>query len=102
MEKGGFSQRLRYYIRNQIPLVKTDSSFNKGAYMALQNELFVNVQHQERASNSFLDQNRSYISFGYRFSKKIDAELGYQFVYSTDRSGNLRDNVFQLAIYTDF
>lgn len=102
MEQGGFSQRLRYYIRSQIPLVKTDTSFNKGLYMALQNELFVNVQHRERAGNSFLDQNRSYISFGYRISKKIDAELGYQYVYSKDRDGNLRNNVFQLAIYTDF
>jgi len=83
-------------------LVKTDTSFNKGLYMALQNELFVNVQHRERAGNSFLDQNRSYISFGYRISKKIDAELGYQYVYSKDRDGNLRNNVFQLAIYTDF
>ena len=102
VDQGGFSQRLRYYIRSQIPLVRVDSSFKKGIYAALQNELFVNVQHQERASNSFLDQNRSYVSFGYRFSKKIDAELGYQFVYSKDRDGNLRNNVFQLGIYTDF
>lgn len=102
MENGGFSQRLRYYIRSQIPLVKGADQFNKGLYIALQNELFVNVQHQERASNSFLDQNRSYVSFGYRLNKKIDAELGYQFVYSKDRDGNLRNNTLQLAIYTDF
>ncbi len=102
MENGGFSQRLRYYIRSQIPLVKTDTSFNKGLYMALQNEIFVNVQHQERASNSFLDQNRAYISFGYRLSKKVDAELGYQYQYSKDADGNMRNNVFQFAIYTDF
>lgn len=102
MENGGFSQRLRYYIHNQIPLVKVDSTFKKGLYMALQNEIFVNVQHQERNSNSFLDQNRSYISFGYRLSKKIDAELGYQFVYSKDRDGNLRNNVFQIAVFSDF
>ena len=101
-DNGGFSQRLRYYIRNQIPLVRVDSSFTKGIYAALQNELFVNVQHQERASNSFLDQNRAYGSFGYRFSKKLDVELGYQFIYSKDRDGNLRNNVFQLGIYTDF
>ena len=99
---GGFSQRLRYYIRSQIPLVKVDSTFKKGLYMALQNEIFVNAQHKERASNSFLDQNRSYISFGYRLSKKIDTELGYQYVYSKNRDGNLRNNVFQLAVYTDF
>ncbi|MGI4021870.1 MAG: DUF2490 domain-containing protein [Janthinobacterium lividum] len=101
-KNGGFSQRLRYYIRGQIPLVKVDSSFKKGLYMALQNELFVNVQHKERGSNNFLDQNRSYISFGYRLSKKIDTELGYQYVYSKNRDGNLRNNVFQLAVYTDF
>ncbi|MEX8549042.1 MAG: DUF2490 domain-containing protein [Mucilaginibacter sp.] len=102
MEQGGFSQRLRYYIRSQIPLVKTDTSFNKGVYLALQNEVFVNVQHKERANGNFLDENRSYVSFGYRFSKKIDAEFGYQFVYSKDRVGNLRNNVFQLAFYTNF
>jgi hypothetical protein len=33
-ENGGFSQRLRYYIRSQIPLVKVDSAFKKGLYMA--------------------------------------------------------------------
>ncbi len=102
MENGGFSQRLRYNIRSQIPLVRVDTVFSRGIYVALQNELFVNVQHREHASNSFLDQNRSYTSFGYRFSKKIDVELGYQFVYSKDRSGNLRNNVFQLGVYTDF
>jgi hypothetical protein len=102
MESGGFSQRLRYYIRNQIPFVKTDNSFNKGIYMALQNEIFVNIQHKERSTNSFLDQNRSYVSFGYRFSKKLDAELGYQFIYSKDPEGNIRNNVLQLALYTDF
>jgi hypothetical protein len=93
---------LRYYIRSQIPLVKVADSFNKGLYMALQNELFVNVQHKQRAGNSFLDQNRSYISFGYRLNKKIDAELSYQYIYSKDQEGNLRNNVFQLAVYTDF
>ncbi len=102
VENGGFSQRLRYYIRSQVPLVKVDSSFKKGLYLALQNEFFVNIQHKERASNSFLDQNHAYISFGYRFSKKIDAEVGYQYIYSKDRNGNLRNNVFQLAVYTDF
>ncbi len=70
--------------------------------MALQNEVFVNIQHKERASNSFWDQNRSYVSFGYRFSKKVDAELGYQYIYSKNPDGNLRNNVFQLAVYTDF
>lgn len=102
VKNGGFSQRLRYYIRSQVPLVRVDTVFTHGIYAALQNELFVNVQHRERAGNSFLDQNRSYASFGYRFSKKIDVELGYQLVYSKDREGNLRNNVFQLAIYTDF
>lgn len=102
MKSGGFSQRLRYYIRSQIPLVKTDSSFKKGIYVALQNEVFVNIQHKERASNSFLDQNRSYISFGYRFSKKLDAEVGYQFIYAKDVEANTRNNVLQIAIYTDF
>lgn len=101
-ENGGFSQRLRYYIRSQVPLVKVDTSFEKGIYMALQNEVFVNIRHKERAGNSFLDQNRSYVSFGYRFSKKIDAELGYQYIYSKNPDGNLRNNVFQLAVYTDF
>lgn len=101
-ENGGFSQRLRYYIRSQIPLVKVDTSFMQGIYVALQNEIFVNVQHQDRASNSFLDQNRAYISFGYRLSKKVDAELGYQYQYSKDADGNMRNNVFQFAIYTNF
>jgi hypothetical protein len=71
-----FSQRVRAFISAQIPLI-ADTGFTKGLYTGIQNELFLNVQHKQQVNNSLFDQNRSFVSLGYRWSKKIDTELGY-------------------------
>lgn len=64
-----FAQRLRYYLRTQIPFVRT-KEFTKGSFVALQNEIFLNVQNKENVNNHFFDQNRTYAALGNRFSKK--------------------------------
>lgn len=97
-----FTQRLRYFARLIIPLTKQQTSFNKGMFAALQDEIFFNIQHKEKLNNSFFDQNRAYAAIGYRFSSKFDVEAGYLNQYSNGASTNVSNNVIQLAFYTRF
>jgi len=95
-----FAQRLRHYITAQIPLF-TDPLFDKGTFMTIQNELFLNVQNQEKLGTNLFDQNRSYLGLGYRFSDNIEMEAGYMFRYIVD-TVNVRNNILQLSVRTSF
>lgn len=97
-----FSQRLRYFFRLIQPLQKQESAFTKGAFVALQNELFFNVQNKDELNGSAFDQNRAYLAAGYRFSKKVDIEAGYLNQALNGRTNNTINNVVQLALYTRF
>lgn len=100
-EKGSlFSQRFRSLLSFQIPLF-ANKDFSKGLYTGLQNELFLNVQHKANINNSLFDQNRAYISLGYRWSKKLETELGYMNWQQKEKEGTSISNVFQLMINTD-
>jgi len=96
-----FSQRLRYFARAVVPL-KRDSTFTKGLFVGLQNEVFVNVQNKGKVNKHFFDQNRAYLAVGYRFSKKIDAEIGYLNQYIKQSESSTINHVVQLAFYTRF
>lgn len=100
-EQVDFSQRARAYASMQLPLL-TDSAFTRGWFLGLQNELFVNVQHKERVNHSFFDQNRPYVALGYRFSKKIDTQLGYLYWFQKEDTGDYKRNVIQVIIATSF
>ena len=100
-EANNFSQRGRLFLSAQIPLI-ADTAFNKGPYLGVQNELFLNIQHKDKVNNSAFDQNRAFTSLGYRFSKKMDAELGYLFWYQKEMNASYRRNVIQLMLTTHF
>lgn len=102
LANGDFSQRFRYFIRLIQPLQKTEQAFTKGAFLALQNEVFLNIQNKELINNSLFDQNRLYLAAGYRFSKKVDLEAGYLNQAINGRTQNTVNNVAQLALYTRF
>jgi hypothetical protein len=94
-----FNARFRYFTRWIKPLAPT-TNFQKGTYLALQNEFFFNVIGAQYANNKLFDQSRSYGGFGYRLSKEFDVELGYmlQFV-----DGNNRQNIINhIAQVTTF
>ncbi|WP_290968281.1 DUF2490 domain-containing protein [Flavobacterium sp.] len=94
-----FSLRLRYFLRTIFPLIKTDN-FTNGAFVSLQDELFVNLDNAPTLTNGgFFDQNRAYISFGWRFSPKFDLEAGYMYQYINGRNVNVNNNIIQLAAY---
>lgn len=95
-----FVQRLRYYIRSQIPFVKK-KEFTNGAFAALQNEVFLNIQNKEAVNGRFFDQNRLYGSLGYRFTKKVDVEAGYLFRYQIEEKKE-RNHILQLVLTTSF
>lgn len=98
-EEYKFSQRARILLSAQIPLI-ADKDFSKGVYANLQNELFLNVQNRENVNGSILDQNRPYISGGYRFNKSLDIEFGYTRWLQREDNGDKTTNVMQLMITT--
>lgn len=97
-----FSQRFRYFFRAVLPLSKVQESFVAGPFVALQNELFFNVQHKDKLNGKLFDQNRAYGAAGYRFSKSFDVEAGYLNQSVNGRSANTTNNAIQLAFYSRF
>ncbi len=93
------AHRFRYFIRNIVPL-KKQSSFKKGAFAALQNEIFVNIGNNDNVNGKFFDQNRLYLAAGYRLGEKADLETGYMNQYVSGSGTRITNNhIFQLAGY---
>jgi len=94
-----FASRFRYFIRNVLPL-KKEEAFKKGMFVALQNEVFVNIGNSKNVNGKFFDQNRLYLATGYRLSSKADLEIGYLNQYVNGRGNQFTNNhVIQLASY---
>lgn len=96
-----FTQRLRYFARAIFPLNR-DSVFTQGPFFALQDEIFANVQNKDKVNRNVFDQNRAYAAFGYRLSKKVDAEFGYLNQYQKLTSTSVMNHILQVAFYTRF
>lgn len=92
--------RLRYFIRNVLPL-KSGTSFTEGAFVALQNEVFLNTGNKAAVNGRAFDQNRLYLALGYRLPRtKIDLEAGYMNQYVEGRNSAISNNhIVQLAVY---
>ncbi|WP_343535015.1 DUF2490 domain-containing protein [Pedobacter sp.] len=97
-----FSQRFRYFFRLVQPLQKQAGAFEKGMFVALQNEFFLNLQNKDELNGSTFDQNRAYLAVGYRVSKAFDIEAGYLNQAVKGASVNTMNNSVQLALYTRF
>lgn len=101
LETNGYTMtgRLRYFARAILPFNK-QSSFTKGAFGALQNEIFVNVIDKYKVNGEFFDQNRAYLAIGYRLSPKADLEIGYLNQYVNGAGSAFANNhVLQVAGY---
>ncbi|HEX2608969.1 MAG TPA: DUF2490 domain-containing protein [Flavisolibacter sp.] len=92
------AQRFRYFLRNIFPLPVT-ATFTKGPFLALQNEVFLNLTNKDDVNGSTFDQNRFYAAAGYRLPVKIDLEVGYMNQYTKGRTSNLTNHIIQLAVY---
>jgi len=98
-----FSQRLRYFLRALVPLKNTDGApFSKGAFVALQNEVFLHLQNKDKLNGYLFDQNRAYAAVGYRLNPSVDLEAGYLNQASKGKHRSIVNNVVQLAVYTRF
>jgi hypothetical protein len=94
-----YANRFRYFIRNILPLTN-ETSFHKGVFAALQNEVFVNFGNTSNVNGKFFDQNRLYLAMGYRLSTKADLEVGYMNQYINGKGTTFTNNhVLQLAAY---
>lgn len=94
-----YANRFRYFIRNITPLIPWPAD-GKAPFLALQNEVFVNIGDKSGVNGEFFDQNRAYIALGYRFHKKFDAEMGYMNQYINGRGNDFTNNhILQVATY---
>lgn len=101
-DAGFFSQRFRYFVRAVLPLKKYEESFQKGPYLALQDEVFLHLQNKDRLNNEVFDQNRAYLALGTRISPKLDLELGYMNQLLNGSAENTTNNILQLGVTTRF
>lgn len=95
-----FAQRARHQIQTRFRL-SSDTAFEKGFYVNLQNEIFLNIQNKHKLNNNFFDQNRPYLGIGYRINKKIETEIGYYYRFQKMIETDLKENIFQVMIITD-
>ena len=70
-----YGNRIRYSYRTVFDLTKDPDKLNV-FYVALQDEIFLNVASPEINKN-FIDQNRFLLAFGINHDKKHRLELGY-------------------------
>lgn len=97
-----FTQRARYFIRGILPLNRPLSErFERGPFISLQNELFFHVHNKAALNGKLFDQNRAYVSQGYRFSSRYDLEVGYMNQFLQQReTPNTMAHILQIAFYT--
>jgi len=94
-----YANRFRYFLRNILPLEK-ETSFSKGPFLALQNELFLNFGDKASVNGKTFDQNRFYLAIGHRLNSTFDLELGYMNQYINGRNSQFTNNhIVQLATY---
>jgi len=122
-DKHVYAGRFRYFTRAVIPLGGVHSvsappadatsggaaqagpavvsrAFTQGFFASIQNEIFVNVGDPSPVNGKFFDQNRAYVSIGYRCSKQFDVEMGYLNQYISGAGNNSTVNhVLQVATY---
>lgn len=94
-----YANRFRYFFRDIIPL-NGEKTFKKGTFVALQNEVFINIGDKSVVNKKYFDQNRAYLALGYRISQEFDLEAGYlnQYVAGENKSHTNNHNI-QLAAY---
>ena len=97
-----YAGRLRYFFRNINPLVPW-SSRGRAPFLAIQNEVFMNIGDKSPVNGKFFDQNRLYLALGYRFGKQLDLEAGYMNQYVKGKGDAFTNNhIVQLATYLRF
>lgn len=93
-----YATRFRYFNRILFP-IHAGKTFKQGVFMALQNEIFLNVSGKQKLNKHLYDQNRFYLAGGYRINPLMDLELGYLNRHIQLVSGDARQHIWQIATY---
>jgi hypothetical protein len=95
-----YSDRLRYHVRLLLPFAAAPDGTFTGYYLALQNEVFLNLSGRDRLNSKLLDQNRALVGVGRRLGAGLDLELGYMNQRLEGRTRDVTNHVVQFAVYT--
>lgn len=96
-----FAVRARGFVSFQVPVLANED-FSSGLFAGIQNELFLNLLNKQNVNDHIFDQNRPYISLGYRFSKKIETAFDYGLMTSQDYNQKEVSSVFRISLTSDF
>ena len=95
-----YGNRLRYFNRTTFPINRQDkvSPF----YLALQNELFMNLPNNE-INDKFIDQNRFLVAPGYALLPNLKVEAGYMNHFVQPATGDKSmTHILHLAVFHNF
>jgi hypothetical protein len=96
-----YSDRFRYFARLLVPLDRSGGgTFAQGNFVALQNEIFLNLSGRDDLNGQVFDQNRAYIAVGRRLSSGLDVEVGYMNQHIAGRNRDTHNHIVQFALYT--
>jgi len=96
-----YSDRLRYFVRLQVPLAAAEGkNFTGGLYAAFQNEVFLHLTARSELNGQWFDQNRAYAGLGFRISRQVDVEVGYLNQHLNGRSRDTDNQVVQFSLHT--
>jgi hypothetical protein len=73
-----FNWRFRYNVALTFPL-KGKSVEPKSAFIFFNDEIHINAG--ERINTNYFDQNRLFLGFGYQFTKQLNGQVGYLYVF---------------------
>lgn len=94
--------RLRYFVRAMLPLRHEGAgALVRGPYLAVQNEVFLNLDRQYRLNGRTLDQNRTFLGFGQRLGD-LDVEIGYLHQYVSARGADTRNHAVMFSLVSRF
>lgn len=85
--------RLRYFVRHTRPL----PSWHANLSLAINEEVFVNVNNVNGGPQSGFDQNRLFIGANYKVNQNLSYDVGYQNQYINGRLG--RDDVMNHILF---
>jgi hypothetical protein len=95
-----YGNRFRYFNRTLLRVRKAQKPTN--FYLALQNELFMNLWENE-INDKFIDQNRFLIAPGYAVKPNLKLEVGYMNQYQQFASGDqVMNHILHFAVIHDF
>jgi hypothetical protein len=91
-----FNYRIRYNMSFTIPITGKQV-VPKTPFLFINNELFINFGKE--IVNNYFDQNRVFVGGGYQFTKHLNAQLGYMYIFQQLPSGNQYVNTHALRLF---